>query len=119
MKPRFSLRSALVTLCLAALLGGCGDTVDTDRPVAEATPEVPGEQTYRRFCFSCHASGAAGAPRVGDARAWAPRIEQGMDVMLRHTIDGMPGMPPRGMCSRCDDDELRAAIVYMVERSQP
>lgn len=80
---------------------------------------MPGEQTYRRFCLSCHASGAAGAPRVGDARAWAPRIEQGMEVMLRHTIDGMPGMPPRGMCTRCDDDELRAAIVYMVERSQP
>lgn len=119
MKARSSLRLALVALAAAVLLGACGDPADPDRPVAEAAAEIPGEQTYRRFCFSCHASGAAGAPRVGDARAWEGRIAQGMDVMLRHTIDGMPGMPPRGMCTRCDDDELRAAIVYMVERSQP
>lgn len=105
-------------MILAALLAACGEAPESDRPVAEAAPEVAGEQTYRRFCFSCHASGAAGAPRTGNAQAWAPRIAQGMDVMLRHTIDGMPGMPPRGMCTRCDDDELRAAIAYMVERSQ-
>ncbi|MCC5885267.1 MAG: cytochrome c5 family protein [Gammaproteobacteria bacterium] len=86
---------------------------------ADATAEVLGELTYRRFCFSCHASGAAGAPRVGQASAWEARVAAGMDVMLRHTIEGMPGMPPRGMCRQCSDDELRDAITYMVERSLP
>ncbi len=114
----FPFRLALVPVILAAALAACGDATDSDRSVADATPEIAGEQTYRRFCLSCHASGAAGAPRTGNAAAWAPRIAQGMDVMLQHTIDGMPGMPPRGMCTRCDDDELRAAIAYMVERSQ-
>lgn len=107
----------LVVCCLAACGSGGegGDSAST----ADAAPQVPGELTYRRFCFSCHASGAAGAPRVGQAAAWDHRVAQGMEVMLRHTIDGMPGMPPRGMCRQCSDDELRDAISYMVERSVP
>lgn len=105
-------------LILAAVgLAACGNgEPGTPGTTAEARA-VPGEQTYRRFCFSCHASGAAGAPRVGVAAAWEDRVEQGMDVMLAHTIEGMPGMPPRGMCSRCEDEELRDAIAYMVDRS--
>jgi cytochrome c5 len=73
---------------------------------------------YNRYCFSCHAAGVAGAPRVGDAQAWAQRSEQGHEALLRATIDGMPpGMPPRGLCSGCTDEELSTAIDYMIERS--
>ncbi|MCC5873068.1 MAG: cytochrome c5 family protein [Gammaproteobacteria bacterium] len=107
----------LVVSCFLVACGGEGE--GPSATTADAAQEVPGQLTYRRFCFSCHASGAAGAPRVGQASAWEGRVAQGTDVMLRHTIDGMPGMPPRGMCRQCSDDELRDAIVYMVERSQP
>lgn len=108
-------------LLLALLLAACGPSEQRDEAGGRtaAAETEPGELTYRRFCFSCHASGAAGAPRVGQASVWEHRIEQGMDVMLQHTIDGMPGMPPRGMCRQCSDEELREAIVYMVERSRP
>lgn len=104
--------ASLLAACGAAEKGGASTT-------AEAAEPVPGEQTYRRFCFSCHASGAAGAPRVGQASAWEARVAQGMDLLLSHTIEGMPGMPPRGMCRQCSDDELREAINYMVQRSLP
>jgi cytochrome c5 len=98
-----------------ALAAGCGES-DPDKAPAEAA--APGEQTYMRFCFSCHAAGVAGAPRTGDAGAWAPRIAKGMESLLQSTIAGIPpGMPPRGLCSDCTDEQLAAAIQYMVERS--
>ena len=85
-----------------------------------AKPLAPGEQTYQRFCVSCHSSGISGAPPVGNAQAWAPRVAQGDDVMLRHTIEGLPsaGMPPRGMCVACSDQQLLDAIQYMTSRSR-
>lgn len=93
------------------LLGGCGDANET----ASTQSNVPGEQTYQRYCFSCHASGVSGAPPSGNAAAWAPRLAQGEQVLLQHTIEGMPsaGMPPRGMCLQCTDQELLDAIHYM------
>ncbi len=99
---------------LAAVLGlsGCG-SADGEREAQS------GEQVYQRFCFSCHTAGAAGAPRTGDVDAWRPRIAQGRDVLIRHTIEGMPpGMPAKGLCMQCTDQELIDAVDYMVERSQ-
>ena len=115
------IRKGGLLLATASLLVACGSAEDAGSSAtrADATEQVPGEQTYLRFCFSCHASGAAGAPRVGQASAWESRVAQGMDVLLSHTIEGMPGMPPRGMCRQCSDDDLRDAISYMVERSLP
>lgn len=100
-------------------LGGCGSGDDggPGSPASGAPPH-PGEQTYMRFCFSCHASGIAGAPRVGDPEAWAPRLDKGRDALLQATIDGVPpGMPPRGLCAQCSEDDLDAAVDYMIERS--
>ena len=116
MRESWRVVSGVVVLALAGLLSACGDGGAPGGAEA-GVPPPPGEQTYRRFCFSCHASGAAGAPRVGDVAAWAPRVERGMDTLMRHTIEGMPGMPARGMCTRCDDDELRDVVNYMIERS--
>jgi cytochrome c5 len=74
---------------------------------------------YTRFCFSCHAAGVAGAPRVGEAAAWAPRIAKGREALIASTIEGIPpGMPPKGLCSSCSDEELAASVDYMLERSQ-
>ncbi len=107
-------------LLLAALLismAGCGGGDAEDKP---SKPLAPGEQTYLRFCVSCHSSGVSGAPPVGNAQAWAPRVAQGDDVLLKNTLEGMPssGMPPRGMCVACTDRELLEAIHYMTSRSQ-
>lgn len=104
-----------------ALLIGCGEGAGNGGggQAGPAPQNVPGQLTYQRFCFSCHASGAAGAPRLGDVAAWAPRIEKGEDVLVQHTIDGVaPGMPPRGLCIQCSDEELAATVGFMIERSQ-
>ncbi|MEX0942828.1 MAG: c-type cytochrome [Pseudomonadales bacterium] len=74
---------------------------------------------YDRSCATCHAIGVAGAPKFGDAAAWAPRIEKGMDVLYTSSIEGMPpGMPAKGMCFTCSDDDLEAVVDYMVEAAQ-
>lgn len=96
----------------ALLMAGCG--------AGEDAAQAPrGEQVYTRFCYSCHAAGVAGAPRVGDPDAWAPRVAKGREALLATTIEGVPpGMPPRGLCSDCTDQELADAIDYMIERSR-
>ena len=106
----------LAAMCVLA--AGCGDNVG-DSVGSSGQPAHPGEQTYNRFCLSCHAAGIAGAPKVGSAEAWAPRVAQGRDVLLQRTIEGIaPGMPARGLCRSCSDEQLADAIDYMLSRSQ-
>jgi cytochrome c5 len=77
-----------------------------------------GQQTYQASCQACHATGAAGAPKLGDKAAWAPRIATGIDALLASSIKGKNAMPPKGACMACTDDELKAAIEYMISQSQ-
>ncbi len=111
-------------LAVSLALAGCGQQPQgggeaaTGEGVAAAA-EHPGKQTYDRFCTSCHTMGAAGAPKTGDKTVWAPRIAQGMDALVQATIVGKPpGMPAKGLCISCTDAELRAAVEYMVSKSQ-
>ena len=78
-----------------------------------------GEQVYKAVCASCHATGAAGAPKVGDAGAWAPRIAKGYDSLLTSVLKGKGAMPARGGSSPADisDYELGRAVVYMTNSS--
>ena len=88
-------------------------------PVAAAGGEPrSGEEIYNKSCMSCHMTGAAGAPKLGDIAAWAPRIEQGIDTLHTHAIQGIRGMPPRGLCMDCSDDEVKATVDYIVEHSK-
>ncbi len=83
-----------------------------------ASPARSGEDVFNSSCSACHSTGAAGAPKVGDKEAWAPRIATGMDTMLEVAIKGKNAMPPRGTCGNCSDDELKDAIEHMVSKSQ-
>lgn len=114
----FTFVGAIIVLLFAA---GCSDSGGGQSAKDDSTQAVvePGKQTYTRYCFSCHASGVAGAPRVGDAPAWTPRLTKGRDKMLELVIQGMPpGMPARGMCMQCSDDELADALEFMLEKSK-
>ncbi|TDI93734.1 MAG: cytochrome c5 family protein [Gammaproteobacteria bacterium] len=72
-----------------------------------------GEEVYNRFCFACHTAGVAGAPKLGSAEDWAPRLAKGMDAMWETTVTGLGAMPPKGTCMACTDEEMQAAIDYM------
>ena len=93
---------------------------ESSQPQVQAKTSVGvGEKIYAEYCFSCHTPGLNGAPKLGDAEAWAPRIALGKSLLLQTTIEGIPpAMPPRGICMSCTDEELIQAIEYMVVESQ-
>ena len=78
---------------------------------AQAPAQAPAK--YQTACFACHSTGAAGAPKTGDAAAWAPRLEKGMEALLQSIKNGLNAMPPTGLCPDCTDDEYKALIEYM------
>lgn len=75
------------------------------------------EAVYTAICAACHTSGAAGAPKLGDAGAWAPRIAQGYDTLLKHAIEGIRAMPAKGGNPDLDNVEVARAVVYMTNQS--
>lgn len=81
-----------------------------------------GNGIYDRHCALCHAEGIGGAPESGNAEVWAARIDQGMDTLYRHAIEGYTGedgvMPPKGGFVTLADEEVRLAVDYIVEQSQ-
>lgn len=74
-----------------------------------------GADVYNQACVACHGSGVLGAPKLQNAADWAPRMEQGMDVVLQNAINGINAMPPKGTCGNCSDDEIKAAIEHMID----
>jgi cytochrome c5 len=86
--------------------------------VAGTASADKGKEIYDTKCFTCHATGVAGAPKFGDKDAWAPRIEQGIDALLATSIKGKGAMPPKGTCMDCTDEDLKSAIQYMVDAAK-
>jgi len=84
-------------------------------PVSGLTPAVErrGEQIVKAQCAKCHQTGVGGAPRIGDQKAWTPRLKRGVDFLVRSAINGHGPMPARGGLADLTDSELRGAIVYM------
>jgi cytochrome c5 len=96
------------------------------RPVAEEgfafkdanAPKVlqNGQAVYTATCAACHGTGAAGAPKVGDASAWSARIAQGYDTLVQHAVQGIRAMPAKGGNPDLDDVEVARAVVYMANQ---
>ena len=95
-----------------------------EQAAAPAAPaaDLPGETVYGQACVACHGAGIAGAPKFGDAAAWAPRIAQGPDTLHKHAIEGFQGknglMPPKGGRTDLSDQSVINAVDYMVAGSQ-
>lgn len=97
------------------------------RPVADVgftlkdvnAPKVlmAGADVYKASCAACHGSGAAGAPKLGDAGAWSARISQGYDTLVKHAIEGLRAMPPKGGNPDLDNVEVARAVVYMANEA--
>ncbi len=71
------------------------------------------QDAYSRTCARCHRSNAPGLPRSGDPSDWAPLLEQGFDTLVQHAIEGYHGMPAKGLCGYCSDEDIRAMVAYM------
>ncbi len=83
--------------------------------VAFAEPDM---DKYNKSCAVCHNSGAANAPKTGDAAAWEPRMAKGMDALVQSVSGGLNAMPPKGMCFDCSDEDYKALIEYMAKPAQ-
>jgi cytochrome c5 len=112
---RVGRRLCLVGCALAGMLAACGEQTAPQQtaavPAAPADPALV--QLYEQTCKTCHGVPGTGAPLTGDRAAWAPRMAQGMDTLLDHTINGLRGMPPLGSCGDCSEEEFVALIRYM------
>jgi len=74
------------------------------------------QQLYAGACLACHASGVAGAPKIGDSAAWQARIGVGIDVLVTSSINGKGAMPPKGG-STYSEAQFRSVVEYMLAAS--
>ena len=120
MNNPISQRLLAVALLLSGslLVSGCSDGGGAS--VGQSGPSHPGKAVYNDYCYSCHNPGINGAPRIGDVDEWRPRIAKGKALLLASTVKGLaPGMPAKGLCYSCTDEELSQAVDYMIEQAQP
>ncbi len=95
--------SALTLAVVLALMGG--------------TARADGEKTYDSVCSACHASGVAGAPKVGERKVWGPLIKEGQAILTAHGYVGVRAMPPKGGKPDLSLEDFASALVVMVNRS--
>jgi cytochrome c5 len=88
---------------------------------AEEAPDK-GKTVYDTACVVCHQTGVGGAPKIGDKAAWADRLAQGEATLSEHAIKGFQGktgmMPPKGGRADLSDEEVKAAVSYMIEANK-
>lgn len=78
----------------------------------------PGQQVFTAVCATCHVSGLLQSPKLGSKEDWAPRITKGLETLYTHAINGFRAMPARGGNAGLSDDEVKAAVDYMVAKVQ-
>lgn len=76
-----------------------------------------GRVVFKSKCMRCHESGRRGAPVLGDTEDWRERVQQPLDILIRHAIDGHCDMPPRGD-AEITEQEVAAAVAYVVDRAR-
>lgn len=102
-RPVVTLEDILASQTMAAATAGA---------VAKSPAEL-----YQAACLACHTTGAAGAPKIGEASAWTDRLAKGVDALVASAINGIGAMPPRGG-SQYSDEQIRAAVEYMLDESR-
>jgi cytochrome c5 len=102
---------------IAARLQPVADQGFTFRDVNAPKQLLAAGDVYNSSCAACHASGAAGAPKVGDNGGWAARIAKGYDALVANAIKGIGAMPPKGGNPDLDDVEVARAVVFMANQS--
>jgi cytochrome c5 len=114
LKMRYIRSSLVVFICLATIT--IADAADP------GTSEPSGKTVFEANCANCHTGGFGGfftgAPKVGKRKHWKSLTPKGVDALTASTLAGVGKMAPRGECTACTDEEIRAAVEYMLEKSQ-
>lgn len=104
----------MLFLVSAMLLSGCQDQKVSYVPVVATDQQREAALLkWSRSCALCHVNGEAGAPVTADKQAWQPRLAQGQDVLMEHTLDGYNQMPPLGYCMDCTRTDFAILIEFM------
>ena len=83
---------------------------------AEGGAPKDGLTVYNSVCGACHNSGVAGAPKLDDKGAWAPRVATGKDALYASVLNGKNAMPPKGGATALSDDEIKGAVDYILDK---
>lgn len=93
--------------------------IDTSTQVASAeiveTAVRSGEEIYNSKCAGCHTSGVMGSPKFASLEDWAPRIDLGLEKLTLSAIAGKGGMPAKGTCMDCTDNDIKITVQYMLD----
>jgi cytochrome c5 len=103
------------SLTAAAVLGLAMPAAS--QPAHAQGPERSGKEVVQAVCAGCHATGANGAPRIGDQKAWSRRASQGLTSLTRNALEGIRRMPSHGGNPGLTDLEIGRAVAYMVNQS--
>ena len=126
LKQSTKVSANTVPVGVVNLLDEDAEAVEAATVATVAAVEEPmdmGQRVYNGLCISCH-NGLPNIPKVGDKAAWESRIAQGMALLYEHSIKrfisegGLIAMPPKGGNLNLSDEEVKAAVDYMVANSQ-
>lgn len=120
-----------LVLCAPAAAADASRDAGSPLTVAPTTAHAPsppirgtlerGRDVFNRTCVKCHGNAATRAPLIGNERMWKPRIEQGLQTLVRHALEGHGGphgMPPKGGFAELGNDDVAAAVSYIVSESR-
>ncbi|KTD71412.1 c-type cytochrome [Legionella tucsonensis] len=92
--------------------------LDNKTMINAETKTEPGQETYQQYCIVCHRDGLAGAPKFRNEQDWKSRLSgRELNDLLASSIKGLNAMPSKGTCIKCSDNDLKAAISYMLPKS--
>jgi cytochrome c5 len=102
-------RNAGLAVCLSLIPG--------TMTIAEEAAPIDADRIYKEVCRICHQAGLNAAPKYGNKILWGKVVQKGRDVVYQNSINGFRAMPPRGGRTTLTDEEVIAAVDYMVEGS--
>ena len=105
-KPMAGVENTELAIAQRLQKVGSVEVRDANRPLRS------GEAVYQGQCAACHATGAVGAPKLGDAAAWGPRIQTGFEALVHSALKGKGAMAAQGG-GDFDDTEIARGVAYM------
>lgn len=94
-----------------------GEVAPAAKTVESTPTKAPGQAIYESRCIVCHAEGVAGAPKFRNASDWGPRMANtNIEGLVAIAVKGLNAMPPKGTCGECSEDDIKAAIQYMLPK---